>query len=141
MIKNRSKFALGNVTFANDPNSSALRVHSVSIARTDTAGKLVATLPANSIIDAIFVTSAVGGQSNAGTSATISVGKTLTGVDYVNALDVKGSTGAGFQAPAGVTGSYGSVGSASQTVYGSYAETGTASSSGGPWTITVLSHQ
>lgn len=105
-----------------------------TIARTDTAAKTLGLLPQNAQIVAIHVF--VGTSSNAGTTATISVGKSGgTGVEYVNTVDVKG--GQGVIALGTKGGGYGTVGSSSVTVTGIYAETGTASNAGGPFNVAI----
>lgn len=118
----------GNKVFSNAVNT---------VARTDTAAKTLFTLPANAVpIGLTIIGPAV---SNAGTTATLSVGKSGgTNAEYLSALDVKGATGSGQQTPAGVAGGLGSsVGTAALGITGIYAETGTASTSGGPWTVVM----
>ena len=108
-----------------------------TIARTDTTAKVLFTLPAGCIPVALNYTSPA--VSNAGTTATISVGKQGgTGVEFLTTVDVKGATGSGFQNPVGPAASLGGAALAAATVVtGVYAETGGASSSGGPWVIVV----
>lgn len=105
-----------------------------TVARTDTAAKTLGVLPAGAVIIGITVYGTA--VSNAATTATLSLGKSGgTGTEFLNALDVKGATGAGQQTPTG--GVLGSVGTSAVTVTGTYAETGTASTSGGPWRIVI----
>lgn len=110
-----------------------------TIARTDTAAKLLFTLPANAILLGFRYTSPA--ASDAGTTATISFGKLGgTGAEYLATQDVKTvGTGRGQQYPAGPAASLlgQSVGVAAQGVTGIYAESGGASTTGGPWVIEV----
>jgi hypothetical protein len=107
-----------------------------SIARTDTVAKVLFTLPRDAVILALHVFGAA--VSNAGTTATISVGKQGgNGHEYLNAFDVKGSTGAGQQTPSAAAG-LGVAATSDTVVTGIYAETGTASTTGGPWTVTLI---
>jgi hypothetical protein len=105
-----------------------------TLARTDTSAKTLFTLPPNAVpITLTIFGSAV---SNAGTSATISVGKAGgTGSEFLSAFDVKGSTGAGQQNPTAAANLNASIGTTALAITGTYAETGTASTSGGPWTV------
>lgn len=106
-----------------------------SLARTDTSAKALGVIPANSIITAIRIYAAA--ASNAGTTATLSLGKSGgTGTEYLNGHDVKTTaTGAGQVNPNG--GVLGSIGTANITLTGIYAETGSASNAGGPWSVYV----
>lgn len=108
-----------------------------TIARTDTAAKLLFTLPANAILLGFRYTSPA--ASDAGTTATISVGKSGgAGTEYLTTQDVKTvGTGRGQQYPVGPAASLlgQSVGGAAQGVTGIYAESGGASTTGGPWVI------
>lgn len=108
-----------------------------SIARTDTTAKVLFTLPANAIILGFRYSSPA--ASDAGTTATISVGKSGgTGAEYLATQDVKTvGTGRGQQYPVGPAASLlgQSVGSAAVVVTGVYAETGGASTTGGPWVV------
>ncbi len=108
-----------------------------SIARTDTAAKTLFTLPAGAIPIALTLSSPA--VSNAGTTATVSVGKSGgSGTEFLNAQDVKGSPGSGHQHPAGPAASlFGTPLAAATPVTGIYAETGGASSSGGPWLVMI----
>lgn len=103
-----------------------------SVARTDTTDKNLFTLPATAQVTKIRIW--YGTASNAGTSATLSVGKTGTDTFFINAQDVKG-VAAGTQVDATATNLYASVGTAAIQVVGIYAETGTASNTGGPFNI------
>lgn len=105
-----------------------------TVARTDTSAKTLFTLP----MDAQIVSFRVFGAavSNAGTTATLSVGKSGgTGAEYLSAFDVKGSTGAGQQSPTAALLLAPTAAAADTVVTGIYAETGTASTSGGAWTV------
>ncbi len=104
-----------------------------TVARTDTTAKNLFTLPADAELVSLHYYA--GAASNAGTSATLSVGESGgSATAYINAADVKtAGTGAGQVFPNAQ--SMGAVGTSAVTVDGTYAETGTASSSGGPWTV------
>ncbi len=106
-----------------------------SIARTDTAAKALFTLPAGCIVTGMTIASPT--VSNAGTTATISVGKSGgTGAEFLTTYDVKGATGSGQQTPPGpATSLFGAVQATPITVTGVYAETGGASNAGGPWVV------
>lgn len=127
--------SLQNDAFANGRN---LTTFVGSVARTDTSAKILFTLPEGAIpVDLVYSSPAA---SNAGTTATLSVGKSGgTGVEFLNAADVKtAGTGAGAQHPAGPTTSlFGTPLAAAAVVTGTYAETGAASSAGGPWVVTI----
>lgn len=109
------------------------------LARTETAGVLKAVLPGQSTIIGFLI---YGAASNAGTTATISIGSTAANAnEYVNAQDVKTagglilptatlSTNLPNLEPTPLTGQ-------DLTIFAKYAETGTASSAGGPWKIGV----
>jgi len=106
-----------------------------TVARTDTSAKNLFKLPANSVITRLWLSGAV--ASDAGTTATVSVGKTGSATAYVNAHDVKtAATATGQQVPT-TTAVLGSVGTATVQVIGTYAETGGASNTGGPWAVYV----
>ena len=109
-----------------------------SVARTDTTAKTLFTLPVGFIpTNILYVATA---PSNAGTTATLSVGKSGgTGVEYLNAVDIKtAGTGGGSQKPtASASTQFGVALTAAVTVTGTYAETGGASSSGGPWIVII----
>lgn len=109
-----------------------------SIARTDTSAKTLFTLPNGAIPTNILVSATA--PSNAGTTATLSVGRVGGAqTDFLNALDIKtAGTGGGSQKPS-ASGSvlFGVPLTADTVVTGIYAETGGASSSGGPWIIII----
>jgi hypothetical protein len=73
-------------------------------------------------------------ESNAATTAVVSVGKTGSNTYFVSSQDVKGANG---QMPCAGATNLGAVlsTSAATQIVGIYAETGTASNTGGPWTI------
>lgn len=109
-----------------------------SVARTDTSAKNLFTLPANCIPTNILLASTA--PSNAGTTATLSVGISGgSGTAFLNAVDVKtAGTGGGSQKPTGSASTQFGVPLAAATIVtGIYAETGTASSSGGPWIVII----
>lgn len=127
---------MNRITKGKALSGGALQIATATIARTDTTAKNLFKIPGNAVIHELRINGAA--ASNAGTSATISVGKTGTNNHYLNAYDVKtAGTGAGQNLPNGAT-NLGNVGMAEIQVVGIYAESGTASSSGGPWTVTML---
>jgi hypothetical protein len=84
-----------------------------------------------------FVLSGI--QSDAGTTATLSIGTTSgTPTEYVNAVSVRtGGSGNGVNLLSGVAGAVGGKLTADTTVYVKYAETGGASTVGS-WNLFVL---
>ena len=101
---------------------------SYPITRSDTTAVLMFTIPAGATIMTMDLVNPV--VSNALTTATVTVGKTASTHEYLDAVDVKSATGKTTSLPA-----VGNVGTSDQPVYGIYAETGTASTSGGPFTV------
>lgn len=109
-----------------------------TIARTDTAAKVLFTLPAGFVPTDIKCASP--NNSDAGTTATISVGRQGGAqTDFINAQDVKtAATGKGSFKP--VTSGSALLGvplAAATVVTGLYAETGGASTTGGPFAVIV----
>jgi len=109
------------------------------LARTETSGVLKAVLPASASIMGFLIW---GVASNAGTTATISIGSTSANAnEYVNAQDVK--TSGGLVIPtATLSTNLPNIepipqGGSDLVIYAKYAETGGASSAGGPWKIAV----
>jgi hypothetical protein len=107
------------------------------VSRTDTTASVKCVLPADAtIVDVVIY----GAASDAGTTATISVGTTSTANELVNAQDVK--TAGGLIRP---TSTVGAAFAALEntplgtdiSLYAKYAESGTASSAGGPYTVIV----
>lgn len=116
--------------------TGVIATYRATISRTDTTAKTLFTLPAGAIPVKLSVFAVAG--SNAGTSATISVGKSGgTGTEYLNGFSVLGAAGQGQNTPNAATNLHASVGSAAQAITGVYAESGTASTAGGPWTVTL----
>lgn len=103
-----------------------------TVARTDTTAKNLFSLPANAIVLRVTVSGTV--NSNAASTATVSVGKTGTATQFVNALSVATN---GDKAQTVSISNPGTVGTSPITVIGTYAETGTASTTGGPWTVSM----
>ena len=106
-----------------------------SVARTDTAAKFLFTLPKYAQVVRVELLTAV--ASNAGTTATVSVGNTSAANQLVLSQDVK--TAAGYLRPAttAVAAGYFANATTDIPIYAIYAETGAASSSGGPWSVLV----
>jgi hypothetical protein len=108
------------------------------IARSDTVAKTLFRIPANAVPISISYSSPA--ASNAGTTATISVGKLGgTGTEFLATQDVKtAATGAGQVVPNGPAATLlGQVTPTAIDVTGVYAETGAASNAGGPWVVTI----
>jgi hypothetical protein len=127
----------GNLVGYADGTTRLVASKIATVARTDTAAKNLFKLPPFSQVLDVSVMS--GAVSNAGTTATLSIGKTGSNTFFVNALDVKGATGSGKTRPTvGASSLATNLSSTADTqVVGIYAETGTASSAGGPWTVQV----
>lgn len=110
----------------------------VKVVRTDTTAFVGAWLPKDAVITGMYVIGQA--TSDAGTSASISVGSTATANEYLATYDVKtAATGEGYN-PAGAA----AVGSAFMEklttdvpVYAKYVEAGTASAAGGPWYVKI----
>jgi hypothetical protein len=123
----------GSTTGQSQPG--AMMCYSNTVARTDTAAKNLFVIPANLVITQLKYFSPT--ASNAGTTATLSVGKTGSNTFFLNAADVKtAATGAGQVVP-NAAANLGAIGAADLQVVGIYAETGGASNAGGPWTVTL----
>lgn len=116
------------------------------VTRTDTTAKQLFTLPKNARV--LFFSIWGFAASNAGTTATLSLGKQGgTGSEFLSGYDVKtAASGNGLTIPnaqllEGYNTANPNVDTAKTTVdvtvTGTYAETGAASSSGGPWTVEV----
>lgn len=129
-----SKGAVKAGNFKTDGGGISVQSQTNSIARTDTSAKALFKLPKGAIVKGIRIWTDV--LSNAGTTATISVGKTGSATFFVNAFDVKGGTARAQNDPV-ATNLFASVGAADIQVEGIYAETGGASSTGGPFWVTV----
>lgn len=110
----------------------------VKVLRTDTTAFVGAWLPKDAVITGMYVVGQV--ASNAGDSASISVGTTATANELLATYDVKtAATGEGYN-PAGAA----AVGTAfmekltaDKPVYAKYVEAGTASDAGGPWYVKI----
>lgn len=110
-----------------------------SVTTAMTTATQVATLPRGSVILG-FVLSGI--ASNAGTTATLSIGSSTTANEYVNAANVLAAgVGNGVNLLSGVAGAVGgSTAIPSQSdmpIYVKYAETGTASNAGG-WKLWIV---
>jgi hypothetical protein len=103
--------------------------------RTMTTATNALVLPKDAQVIGLSIVGAA--VSNAGTTATLSIGKVGgNGHDYLNAYDVKGATGAGQQVPTSATLPATALTVDTQVTV-TYAETGTASTSGGPWLVVL----
>lgn len=118
------------------PFAKDVVVKAFAINRTDTTATVKCVLPADATIVDIRVVSTA--ASNAGTSASISVGIPGTPGNFINALDVK--TSVGKLNTTGATNLFNleniPLGPDIQ-ITGSYTEAGTASSAGGPFYVAV----
>lgn len=123
---------------ATTPQPKDLLVKAFQIARTDTTASVKAVLPADaSVVDFDIY----GVASNAGTSATISIGTTSAANELINAQDVK-TAGGKIRPTTSVTTNLPNLentplSSGDLQLYAKYAESGTASSAGGPYTVIV----
>lgn len=117
------------------PTAKPVLVKAFRVLRTDTTAKLEAVLPAGASIISFQIS---GAASDAGTSATLSIGSTTAANEYVNAQDVKGA--GTFIRPAIVGTAIPQVEPIPQTgdvpIYAKYAESGTASTVGA-WIVVV----
>ncbi len=117
--------------------SKPIHTKRFSVTRTMTAGTDVAfALPKGARIVGYVLS---GTASDAGTTATLSIGTTSgTPTEHVNALDVKtAATGSGVGLLRGATGAVGGLLTADTIIYVKYAETGTASAAGA-WELFVV---
>lgn len=106
-----------------------------SVARTDTAAKLLFVLPKYAqVTDVQFLTATA---SNAGTTATLGVGTTTAANQLVTGQDVKTAAGMIDPTTAAVAAGYFANATTDIPIYAIYAETGGASATGGPWTVIV----
>jgi hypothetical protein len=113
-------------------------VKTVSVTRSMTTATEVAKLPRGSRIVGLILN---GTASDAGTTATLSIGSTSSSDEYVDAANVlSAGVGDGSQHLSGVAGALGAVITSDSSVYAKYAETGTASSAGS-WDLSILFSQ
>lgn len=109
----------------------------ITIARTNTTAFEALKIPKGSRILAIVSNSTL--ESNAQTTATISVGTTATANEWISAADVKTTASGKGSVLLNGTGTPGGVPlTVDATIYAKYAETGTASTTGGPWRVTIF---
>lgn len=125
---------LKTVTQYADGTTRMVSTKLATIARTDTSAKNLFILPINAQI--VDVTIWVGTASNAGTTATVSVGKTGNNTFFINGQDVKGTSGK--IRPTGPSNLFTALSTSATTqIVGIYAETGAASNTGGPFVVQV----
>ena len=106
----------------------------VQVVRTDTARFNAFVLPKGAVIAGVYVLGAT--ASDAGTSATITVGTSTAGTEILNSFNAK--TNYGYQPAGTAAGSAIGTQLAADTLYNAvYAESGTASTAGGPWLVKV----
>jgi hypothetical protein len=122
----------------NIPPAKDLLLKAFTLARTDTTAVLKLVLPADATIVDVDV---YGVASNAGTTATVSVGTTSANANEIlNGQDVKTAGGRIRPTTAWSTNYPNVVGyplGADIQIWAKYAETGGASTLGGPYTILV----
>jgi len=120
----------GSIYHTGATNSSALMVSSNTLAYTDTTAKNLFVLPANAIVTdvVVVVTTACNGDG----THLLSVGVTGATTKWVNALDVKSSTGVFRMGSSGAMpfAGIGTVGATDVTVIGSIPAGGTAGDAG-----------
>lgn len=107
-------------------------VKTVSVDRTMTAATEIAKLPKGTRVLGFIIN---GVASDAGTTATISIGNTTAANEYLNGADV--ATGYSNFPNAVDSTAMGTVLSTDISVYAKYAESGTASSAGA-WQVSIL---
>lgn len=118
------------------PTSKDVVIKAFKVARTDTTAALKAVLPADASIINIDI---FGTASNAGSTATLSIGTSATSNEIISgqsvltggkvAITTAWSVNFPNTQPVPVVGDI--------QLYAKYAETGTASSAGGDWTVVV----
>ena len=118
--------------FALTPSSKSIEYKSNTVARTDTAGKKLFLVPKGATIISATIN---GVSSDAGTTATISLGTTQGGNELFSDLNVLAAAKnqqvfTPDQKPADERAN-------DTAVFGTYAESGTASAQGGPWLVTI----
>ena len=119
------------------PASKTPQLQDFSVTRTMTAGTDKAfTLPKGATLRMLILS---GTASNAGTTATLSVGTTSgTPTEYVNGVSVLAAgVGNGVNVLNGVAGALPAKVTADTPIYVKYAETGAASNAGS-WTLTAV---
>jgi hypothetical protein len=122
----------------NVPVAKQILAKAFAVARTDTTGTLKAVLPADATIIDFLIT---GAASNAGTTATLSLGSTsASSNEYVLSQDVKTASGALRPSTTYVNTALPNLTGfplgGDKQIYAKYAETGGASSAGN-WTVIV----
>lgn len=115
--------------------SARLMVLRATVARTDTAAKNLFAIPARARPLALILWSSA--ASDAGTTATLSIGKTGSATFYLNAHDVKTAASGRGQVLPNLGLNLHAVELTPVQVIGTYAETGVASTTGGPWSIVM----
>lgn len=124
----------GNTVQYADGTSRGVMTKIGSITRSNTTDTTLFQLPIGAIPVSLYFWVPV--ASNAGTTATISVGVTGTDTFFLSGQDVKGTSGQ--QRVSTVTNMFAAVSTSAVTnVVAKYAETGTASSTGGPFTVAI----
>lgn len=121
----------------NVPVGKDVFMKAFAVARTDTTGTLKCVLPADATILDFLIT---GAASNAGTTATISLGSTTTATEWLTATDVRTAGGAVRPTTTYVNTALPNLINFPATtdvkIFAKYTETGGASSAGS-WIILV----
>lgn len=117
------------------PPASYVMSKVAQVARTDTANFDAFALPAGAVVVGAYIAGPV--TSNAGTTATITLGSAGSPTGIVNGFDVR-TNGAGYFAVGAAGGALLGTQLTADTVFRArYTETGTASTAGGPWLLKV----
>lgn len=121
-----------------DGTSKLLAAKMFPLARTHTGSTNMFTLPGDAIPVRVYLQSVT--NSNAQSTATISVGVAGSTTYLLNGYDVRSSNGFGSTLVNPVLNLFNGLGSSHNTdvqVVGTYAETGGASTVGGPWNVVI----
>lgn len=121
---------IGQRTSPLQPANKVVSAKAEQVARTDTTALTLFTLPKGAIPIYVIVEGTT--ASDAGTSATLSVGKIGT-ANFFGSFDVKTSGATTILSGSNM----GTKLTADTPIQATYAETGIASTTGGPWTVVV----
>jgi len=105
-----------------------------NIARGEAISTVRATMPKGAMPLYVTINGSTG--SNAGTTATLSLGTAANNTYFLNGVSVLGAAGVGQITPTSLT-NCGKALTADTVITAGYAESGTVSSTGGPWTIVI----
>lgn len=119
------------------PKAKEPQLKAFQLARTETTAAVKLVLPADATITDIHI---AGAASDAGTTATISIGSTSSANEYVNGQSVLAAAGTFIRATivgTAIPNSEPIPNGGDLPIYAKYAETGTASTVGGAWKVMV----